>query len=636
MRIYLRGRNSDGSRSNAFTDITPICGAITMQGDVKAASRELSFEVLRADMDYYLSGLGTLSRGDGVLLTDGESPDPATAAFFGVVWSVSEDDSEARKTVNCYDNMKFLMTSDTITSVWTNVTPQEVTETVCKELGVTCGDLAKCDVKVSVNARDKSGYEAIMIAWTEARKQTDEFYYPRMVGYKFSVIKKGERLDDKALVYKSEPLPCNLISVQVEEDSAEAVTSLWERNSSGTPQWKENNDEWVKTYGYIVGMNDASRQSTKQDSVKALNDGKKTVNVSAIGDWAVQTGWSVALFSKVLSSDMLYIEHDSHTYENGIHTMSLTLSYENSMDEVEQQEIEQKDGTFSTEYTTEELIWNFLRAKGFTAESAAGVMGNMWAESNCTPDQEQIGGGGGYGLCQWTGPRRTDLVNWCQNNGYDYTGLEGQLEFMMSELRAYNLMYLRDYTSVETATRAWLDDFERAGIERWSVRINAANDYYSRWKNYEKIPLASESYADGDGVYSGSVGWPFIGGAGTVMQTYYPGGHRGWDISTTGGYGAGSPVIAVEGGVIVGAGYQLDDWSYGNAVTIQHTSGLCTRYAHLSSICVNAGQKVSKGQQIGVEGNTGNSQGTHLHIEFLNALPWGSLYDPGNYLNRNG
>ena len=98
---------------------------------------------------------------------------------------------------------------------------------------------------------------------------------------------------------------------------------------------------------------------------------------------------------------------------------------------------------------------------------------------------------------------------------------------------------------------------------------------------YEQIPAASGVIgAEGDGLYTGSVGWPFAGGAGTVTQQFVYGGHRGWDISTRGGGGAGSPVLAVEGGVVVGAGWQLDDWSYGNAVTIQHTSGLCTRYAH--------------------------------------------------------
>ena len=169
------------------------------------------------------------------------------------------------------------------------------------------------------------------------------------------------------------------------------------------------------------------------------------------------------------------------------------------------------------------------------------------------------------------------------------------------------------------------------------MRISAANDYYNRWHMYEQIPAASGVIgAEGDGLYTGSVGWPFAGGAGTVTQQFVYGGHRGWDISTRGGGGAGSPVLAVEGGVVVGAGWQLDDWSYGNAVTIQHTSGLCTRYAHLSSINVSAGIRVSKGQQIGVEGNTGNSYGTHLHIEFLSALPWGTLYDPANYLNRYG
>ncbi|WP_135448725.1 M23 family metallopeptidase [Tabrizicola caldifontis] len=97
-------------------------------------------------------------------------------------------------------------------------------------------------------------------------------------------------------------------------------------------------------------------------------------------------------------------------------------------------------------------------------------------------------------------------------------------------------------------------------------------------------------------------------GAGTRM-------HEGTDMA--GAYG--TPIYATADGVVVHAGW---DNGYGRLVTIRHDFGVETRYAHLSQIRVEVGQRVSRGDRIGDMGNSGRSTGTHLHYEVrLNGSP---------------
>ncbi len=74
----------------------------------------------------------------------------------------------------------------------------------------------------------------------------------------------------------------------------------------------------------------------------------------------------------------------------------------------------------------------------------------------------------------------------------------------------------------------------------------------------------------------------------------------------------GSDVIAVAAGVVVEASSQK---GFGRYVEVDHGNGWTTRYAHLDSFDVAAGDIVTRGQRLGAMGSSGRSTGPHVHFE---------------------
>jgi murein DD-endopeptidase MepM/ murein hydrolase activator NlpD len=96
----------------------------------------------------------------------------------------------------------------------------------------------------------------------------------------------------------------------------------------------------------------------------------------------------------------------------------------------------------------------------------------------------------------------------------------------------------------------------------------------------------------------------------------------------------GSPVVSTAEGVVSMA---RRNGGFGLMIEVTHENGFATRYAHLSKILVTRGQKVKRGEIIGLVGNTGHSTGSHLHYEVLfrkvrrdplqYVIPQGTSYD---------
>lgn len=85
--------------------------------------------------------------------------------------------------------------------------------------------------------------------------------------------------------------------------------------------------------------------------------------------------------------------------------------------------------------------------------------------------------------------------------------------------------------------------------------------------------------------------------------------HTGMDFTAN----QGTEVYATGDGFV--EEIERKKWGYGNCIVINHGYGYKTRYAHLSSFKIKKGQKIKRGELIGLIGSTGKSTGPHLHYE---------------------
>lgn len=174
--------------------------------------------------------------------------------------------------------------------------------------------------------------------------------------------------------------------------------------------------------------------------------------------------------------------------------------------------------------TNEEIIWKYLKNKGLSDAGAAGLMGNLYAESGLNPQNLQnsyekklgytdatytaavdngsytnfIKDSAGYGLAQWTyWSRKSALYDHQRQNGKSIGDLQGQLDFLFSELSSgyKNLLTLLKTTgSVKEASNGVLLQFERPADQSTSVQTKRANygqGYYNKYTGKEVASLSN-------------------------------------------------------------------------------------------------------------------------------------------------
>ena len=161
--------------------------------------------------------------------------------------------------------------------------------------------------------------------------------------------------------------------------------------------------------------------------------------------------------------------------------------------------------------TVEEKVWFALREAGYSEYAVAGVMGNIYCESGFDPAIIEKANGIGFGLCQWSYGRRTQLESYAASKGVEPSDVETQIEFLITEItpgavgpaqgfanyqllsyKGYNGDMWRNATTPESAAVAFCWSFERPGSPNVSLRQQKAREYYEQFKGKTR-PVGASS-----------------------------------------------------------------------------------------------------------------------------------------------
>lgn len=140
--------------------------------------------------------------------------------------------------------------------------------------------------------------------------------------------------------------------------------------------------------------------------------------------------------------------------------------------------------------TTEEVVWDYLKAAGYSDIQVAGIIGNLYQESGLNPARVESNGEG-IGLVQWSFGRKQSLINYASSKGKDWSDLESQLEFLVSELdskqfyQPYKDTFEKPY-SVDEATEAFCFGFERPNKAKANLSFRQQKAWEAYYRNVSR------------------------------------------------------------------------------------------------------------------------------------------------------
>lgn len=338
-------------------DLTQIVTTVSWSGSKAQASRKLEIGVAISPFDKNFEGISA-DLGDILYFY----PDNAKKAIFtGKILSISQSAGPGEMRLSASDFMNTLLKSK-ITMRFKNKSPEQIAKAILSNLGVEAGTIAKTKIKLKKMIFDgETAYNAIVKSYFKAAKKNKKKYKPYMNGIQFCI---GESGRDSGISLK---LGTNVTATSLERNAEDIVNRVivFDENGKKVGTYREKDSE--KTFGICQEtVNLSSGESAKSTANATFKSATKEAKVEALGSFECYSGRMVKLFDDSTGLwGKFFIENDTHTIANGIHTMNLDLAFQNTM---EGEETKRK----KPEATDKSVCWYSGSSKKYHAKKSCG------------------------------------------------------------------------------------------------------------------------------------------------------------------------------------------------------------------------------------------------------------------------
>lgn len=304
-------------------DMTNLVKSVRWSGRKGSSARTITVAMI--DDDGYRHARSGIDVADGnqcVFLVDGKE------RFRGILMNQNQGDNKQLK-FKAYDNGIYLANNKD-TFVYKNKTADQVFSDVCSRFGIPTGEVAKCSYKIPEFTKSKTtGQDAVLDALSLDYKATGTRHFISSDKGKLSLLQRKDQVisfvvDGDANLYGySYTKSIESIKTRVKMISKEGTTLAEKSNSSL--------EQKVGIFQEIQQPDESLTKAQVKDLVGSvldtLDDPEETLMLNILGDSDVISGKAILVKIPHLDiSRAYYVDSDDHTFEDNMHTMSLTLT----------------------------------------------------------------------------------------------------------------------------------------------------------------------------------------------------------------------------------------------------------------------------------------------------------------------